>query len=68
MECINKGLKTIPQGIDHGTQVLDMTGNSLIILSHEKFKVGSKGGREGRRQGLWDETNEDICQINTFDN
>ncbi|KAK7067824.1 Leucine rich repeat C-terminal domain [Halocaridina rubra] len=39
VECVNKGLKTIPPGIDHGTQVLDMTGNSLVILSHEKFKM-----------------------------
>lgn len=39
VECVNKGLNTIPPGIDHGTQVLDITGNSLVILSHEKFKV-----------------------------
>lgn len=39
VECVNKGLQTIPPGIDQGTQVLDITGNSLIILSHEKFKV-----------------------------
>ncbi|XP_042892024.1 leucine-rich repeat-containing protein 24-like [Penaeus japonicus] len=39
VECVNKGLNTIPPGIDPGTQVLDMTGNSLVILSHEKFKV-----------------------------
>ncbi|KAK3851182.1 hypothetical protein Pcinc_042152 [Petrolisthes cinctipes] len=39
VECINKGLNTIPNGIDPGTQVLDITGNSLVIISHEKFKV-----------------------------
>ncbi|XP_066945445.1 leucine-rich repeat-containing protein 24-like [Macrobrachium rosenbergii] len=39
VECVNKGLTTIPAGIDHGTQVLDMKGNSLVILSHEKFKM-----------------------------
>ncbi|CAL4102302.1 unnamed protein product [Meganyctiphanes norvegica] len=39
VECVNKALNTIPQGMDPGTQVLDVTGNSLVILSHEKFKV-----------------------------
>lgn len=39
VECVNKALNTIPPGIDPGTQVLDITGNDLIILSHEKFKV-----------------------------
>ena len=39
VECVNKGLTTIPEQMDPGTQVLDLTGNPLVIISREKFKV-----------------------------
>ena len=38
VECGNKGLQTIPEGMDHGTQVLNFTGNGLTILHSERFK------------------------------
>uniref|UniRef100_A0A1B6E5R0 Ig-like domain-containing protein n=1 Tax=Clastoptera arizonana TaxID=38151 RepID=A0A1B6E5R0_9HEMI len=41
VECVDKGLITIPDGMDHGTQVLDFTGNNLHELSRERFlRVG----------------------------
>ncbi|KAJ8890874.1 hypothetical protein PR048_010383 [Dryococelus australis] len=38
VECINEGLITIPEGMDHGTQVLDFSGNNLQMLPRERFQ------------------------------
>lgn len=37
VECINKDLVIIPDGMDSGTQVLEFTGNNLQVLHREKF-------------------------------
>lgn len=37
-ECIDRKLITIPENIDPGTQVLDMSDNNLQILPSEAFK------------------------------
>ncbi|KAF2366955.1 Immunoglobulin I-set [Trinorchestia longiramus] len=39
VECVNKGLSSLPTGLNPETQVLDFTGNALVILSREKFKI-----------------------------
>ncbi|KAG8324597.1 leucine-rich repeat-containing protein 24 [Homalodisca vitripennis] len=38
IECINKNLITIPDGMDQGTQVLDFSGNNLKLLPRERFQ------------------------------
>ncbi|XP_059471217.1 leucine-rich repeat transmembrane neuronal protein 1-like [Neocloeon triangulifer] len=38
VECVNKGLIAIPEGMDAGTQVLDFAGNNLQILPRERFE------------------------------
>ncbi|XP_039283696.1 leucine-rich repeat-containing protein 24 [Nilaparvata lugens] len=38
VECVNKGLITIPDGMDQGTQVLDFSGNNLQHLPRERFQ------------------------------
>lgn len=38
MECPDKGLITIPNGIDTGTQVLEFSGNNLKLLPRERFE------------------------------
>ncbi|XP_065352746.1 uncharacterized protein kek2 [Cloeon dipterum] len=38
VECVNKGLIAIPEGMDPGTQVLDFAGNNLQILPRERFE------------------------------
>ncbi|XP_050547254.1 leucine-rich repeat-containing protein 24-like [Daktulosphaira vitifoliae] len=37
VECVNKSLPTIPEGIDGGTQVLDMSGNPINSLPRGRF-------------------------------
>lgn len=37
VECEEKGLLSIPKGMDPGTQVLDFSGNNLQVLHKEKF-------------------------------
>ncbi|XP_060849746.1 leucine-rich repeat-containing protein 24-like [Rhopalosiphum padi] len=37
VECINRSLTVIPAGMDAGTQVLDMSGNSIDALSRGRF-------------------------------
>lgn len=37
VECINKDLVIIPEGMDSGTQVLEFSGNNLQVLHREKF-------------------------------
>ncbi|XP_025406571.1 amphoterin-induced protein 2 [Sipha flava] len=37
VECVNKSLTAIPVGIDAGTQVLDMSGNTLDELTRGRF-------------------------------
>ncbi|CAG9858005.1 unnamed protein product [Phyllotreta striolata] len=37
VECMERGLITIPDGIDPETQVLDLSGNNLQILHRETF-------------------------------
>lgn len=37
VECNNKDLLIIPEGMDSGTQVLEFNGNNLHILHSEKF-------------------------------
>lgn len=37
VECIDRGLITIPESINAETQVLDLSGNNLQILSRETF-------------------------------
>ncbi|KAJ8928912.1 hypothetical protein NQ314_018458 [Rhamnusium bicolor] len=37
VECINKDLVVIPEGMDSGTQVLEFSGNNLRTLHQEKF-------------------------------
>ncbi|RZC32455.1 LRR 8, and/or I-set domain containing protein [Asbolus verrucosus] len=37
VECINKGLVLIPEGMDSGTQVLEFCGNNLQTLHRDKF-------------------------------
>lgn len=37
VECMDRALITIPEGIDQETQVLNMSGNNLQILSREMF-------------------------------
>ncbi|XP_050441800.1 leucine-rich repeat-containing protein 24 [Adelges cooleyi] len=37
VECVNKSLSTIPDGIDPGTQVLDMSGNPVKSLPQGRF-------------------------------
>lgn len=38
VECPDKGLITIPTGIDIGTQVLEFSGNNLNLLPRERFE------------------------------
>lgn len=38
VECPEKGLITIPTGIDPGTQVLEFSGNNLKLLPRERFE------------------------------
>ncbi|XP_075225342.1 leucine-rich repeat, immunoglobulin-like domain-containing kekkon 2 protein [Lycorma delicatula] len=38
VECMNKSLITIPDGMDQGTQVLDFSGNNLQHLPRERFQ------------------------------
>ncbi|XP_044732318.1 uncharacterized protein LOC123295152 [Chrysoperla carnea] len=38
VECINKDLITIPDGMDQGTQVLDFSGNNLQTLQKHRFQ------------------------------
>lgn len=41
VECINKNLLVIPEGMDSGTQVLEFCGNNLQALHKDKFlKIG----------------------------
>lgn len=41
VECTNRDLITIPDGMDHGTQVLEFSGNNLKTLPKERFqKIG----------------------------
>lgn len=35
--CINSNLTKIPTSLDHGTQVLDLTGNDLKKIYHDSF-------------------------------
>lgn len=37
VECINRDMLVIPEGMDAGTQVLDFSGNNLRTLHKEKF-------------------------------
>ncbi|XP_049280624.1 amphoterin-induced protein 2-like [Anopheles funestus] len=37
VECLSGNLFTIPENIDHSTQVLDVSGNNLQIISNETF-------------------------------
>ncbi|XP_044748717.1 leucine-rich repeat-containing protein 24-like [Coccinella septempunctata] len=37
VECIDKDLLIIPEGMDTGTQVLEFSGNNLQLLQSEKF-------------------------------
>lgn len=37
VECMDRGLIMIPEGIDSATQVLDLSGNNLQILGREVF-------------------------------
>ncbi|GJQ75029.1 putative leucine rich repeat C-terminal domain protein [Trypoxylus dichotomus] len=37
VECVNKDLLVIPEGMDTGTQVLEFSGNNLHTLHREKF-------------------------------
>lgn len=37
VECINKGLLVIPEGMDSETQVLEFSGNNLQTLHKDKF-------------------------------
>ncbi|XP_060877530.1 leucine-rich repeat-containing protein 4B-like [Metopolophium dirhodum] len=37
VECVNRSLSAIPNGMDVGTQVLDMSGNSMDALSRGRF-------------------------------
>ncbi|XP_058056872.1 leucine-rich repeat-containing protein 24 [Anopheles bellator] len=37
VECLNVNLFSIPENIDHSTQVLDVSGNNLQIISNETF-------------------------------
>ncbi|ETN61313.1 kek1 [Anopheles darlingi] len=37
VECLNVNLISIPENIDHSTQVLDVSGNNLNIISNETF-------------------------------
>ncbi|XP_065221337.1 leucine-rich repeat-containing protein 24 [Planococcus citri] len=38
VECVNKSMITVPDGIDSSTQVLDFTGNNLKMLGSEQFE------------------------------
>ncbi|XP_043220893.1 leucine-rich repeat-containing protein 24-like [Amphibalanus amphitrite] len=38
VECIGKGLLTIPAAMDSSTQVLDFSGNNIQILARHKFQ------------------------------
>lgn len=38
VECVNKSLVIMPDGVDSGTQVLDLTGNNLKNLSNDQFQ------------------------------
>lgn len=38
IECVNKSMITVPEGMDSGTQVLDFTGNNLKALGNEQFQ------------------------------
>lgn len=37
--CSNKELRDIPAGLDPGTQVLDFTGNSVRVVTKERFQI-----------------------------
>ncbi|KAG8225783.1 hypothetical protein J437_LFUL010198 [Ladona fulva] len=37
VECINKGLTALPDGMDAGTQVLEFSGNNLQVLGRDRF-------------------------------
>ncbi|KAK3915300.1 Leucine-rich repeat and fibronectin type-III domain-containing protein 5 [Frankliniella fusca] len=36
--CVSKELRDVPQGLDAGTQVLDLTGNAIRALARERFQ------------------------------
>lgn len=38
VECVNKSMITVPDGMDSSTQVLDFTGNNLRTLGSEQFQ------------------------------
>lgn len=37
--CVSKDLHDVPQNVDAGTQVLDLTGNSIRALPRERFQT-----------------------------
>ncbi|XP_071445259.1 uncharacterized protein kek2 [Hetaerina americana] len=37
VECLNKGLAALPDGMDTGTQVLEFSGNNLQVLGRDRF-------------------------------
>ncbi|XP_046389197.1 uncharacterized protein LOC124158067 [Ischnura elegans] len=37
VECLNKGLAVLPDGMDAGTQVLEFSGNNLQVLGRDRF-------------------------------
>ena len=37
MECINRDLGEIPEGIEPSTQVIDVRGNSISVLADDIF-------------------------------
>lgn len=39
VECVDKAMTLIPNGLDHGTQVLEFSGNNLQVLPRERFKT-----------------------------
>lgn len=38
VECQDKDFTIIPSGLDHGTQVLEFSGNNIQVLSKERFR------------------------------
>ncbi|XKL63131.1 hypothetical protein PGB90_005495 [Kerria lacca] len=38
VECVNKSMITVPEGVDSGTQVLDFSGNNLKTLGSDQFQ------------------------------
>ena len=67
-ECINRDRNSIPRGIEPSTQVLDLRGNNLRILSNKVTFTNKGADREGPKGGTglpFLEQQEEVCSQQT---